>query len=569
MSNDNVPISVPTYDGSTLIIYNNRKPDVYQKADIYDPDNPQSGKYFPSLNSIVIDTDGSLWYVASRDESTFRVVLKPCSFVSSEETNTYIVSYGNDKYCLYQDTRTDPHKLVVDAKLLFYGNNLQEYCLYQYDADGNEVCISMYFDNTDTFVSNRIPMQYISEDHPSYKWPTNCHTTYELTEGEPILCRVFNNLGNVAAEITLFVRNGIWLNDLASHTNPIVSLNATCLQMRGDDFYIYPRQDPSQLNIMPYLTYADGTRRFINVDNVQCFIYGLDTYLPSYPGYSQTILIKYFLSYKEQATDPTTSGTARFLTCTKKITVVSNQNTYTAKLSIIPRYDYSHDTWSLRFFAYTDLRNITIDATDLVTYRESTPFDGTSAKWGTEQLITVDYNLQSIFNTDDELAGSQSFCITLWNPETTYECYTIRASQYDDHIYGVDGSVTRKPVIHYDRTLNQYFIPTSVFGNWEAVLESFYHLAEPPFNLINETTAPEPTHFTVRDPVGGRQIIANPIPASEYGQAWSLLSGIEKKEGQIVVVEFLREINNTMEILYGVPVDVKLSATGYNTETNN
>lgn len=34
-------------NGTTLIIYNNRKPDSYAYADIFDPDNPQSGKYFP------------------------------------------------------------------------------------------------------------------------------------------------------------------------------------------------------------------------------------------------------------------------------------------------------------------------------------------------------------------------------------------------------------------------------------------------------------------------------------------------------------------------------------------
>ena len=47
-------------DGKTLIIYNNRKADVYKKSEVYDPDNPKSGKYFPSLNSIIIDTDALL-----------------------------------------------------------------------------------------------------------------------------------------------------------------------------------------------------------------------------------------------------------------------------------------------------------------------------------------------------------------------------------------------------------------------------------------------------------------------------------------------------------------------------
>lgn len=569
MSDTSNPIVVEQYDEQTLIIYNNRKPDVYKKEDIFDPDKPESGKYFPSLNSIVID-NGALWYVAERYENEFRVVLKPCSFVSSSETEeTRIISYGNDKFCLYQDTRTDPHKLVIDAKLLFYGNNLMEYALYRSDASGNEICISMYLDNTDTFISNRIPMQYVTPDHPSYKWPTNCHTTENLEEGEPIICRVFNNLGNIAAEVILYVRNAVWLNDLVSHTNPIVGLDALCLQMRGDEFFLYPKQDPSHLNIRPYLTYADGTKKFINIDNIQCFLYGLDTYMPSYPGYSQTLLIKYFLNYKEQAMYPETTRSARFLTCTKKLVVISNENVYTVKLSVIPWYDRTNKVWTLRYFAYTDQRNRVDDITHLVTYHPSYTFDGSSAKWGVEQMIEVNYDLQSIFNTDDPLPGAQTFCVTVWDPVNTYERYTLRSSITDDHVFGVDGSITRRPVIHCDRERNVYFIPTSIFGNWEAVLESFYHLAQPPFDPVSETEAPVPTHFLIRDALNGQQLIGGPIPASEYGQEWPILIGQSSLEGSTVVVEFLQESSKGFNILYGVPVDVVLSKSGYNTKTNN
>ena len=121
-------------NGTTLIIYNNRKPDSYAYSDIFDPDNPQSGKYFPSLYSIVIKEDGSVWYVATRNENTYKVTLKPINIVKTDNPDTEVdlVSYGNDKYCLYQDTRVSPYKLVVDAKVLFYGNNLKEYQLVRF-----------------------------------------------------------------------------------------------------------------------------------------------------------------------------------------------------------------------------------------------------------------------------------------------------------------------------------------------------------------------------------------------------------------------------------------------------
>ena len=227
-------------EGKTLIMYNNRKPDAYGIQDIYDPDQPSSGKYVPSLYSLVINEQGHLFYVSKVDAKTHKSTLSPCSFVATggnDEVN--IVSYGNDKFCLYVDTRTDPHKLVVDAKFLVYGNNLVEYSLYVNNVDGQEQCISQYYDSDGTFISNRIPLQSISDEYPAYKFPTNCHTTFNLTESDPVILRAYNNLGNLSAEITIYVRNAQWLNDLTSHTNPIVSLNAEALQMIGDDFFVY------------------------------------------------------------------------------------------------------------------------------------------------------------------------------------------------------------------------------------------------------------------------------------------------------------------------------------------
>ena len=550
--------------GKTIILYNNRKPDAYGIEDIYDPENPQSGKYFPSLYSLVVDTTGRLYYVSARNTANYSVTLTPCSYVSTEEENEVtIISYGNDKFCLYIDTRTDPHRLVVDAKFLVYGNNLVEYALYKTDLSGEEQCISQYYDAAGNFVSNRIPLQSISESYPSYKFPTNCHTTFDLAEGDPVVLRAYNNIGNLSAEITLYVRNAQWLNDLASHTNPIVSLNAEALQMMGDDFFLYEKQDVSHLNIQPYLLYVDGSRQDVNVDNQRCFIYGLDDVESSYPGRSQTIIIKYFLNYKETTT-VATSDERRFLTCTKKIVVVDNDNDYTVKLSCIPIWSSTYNQWQLYWFAYTDDRQGVYDVTALVKYNEKYPFDGTSASFGKEQRVVVEYDLQSIFQTDDPITGVQTLYLTLWDNQK-YERYTFRDSKDDSFIYGVDGSITRRPVIHYDETIEQYFIPTSIFENVDAVIESFYTLARPPYNPAVETVAPTPTHFTVRDAQNGRQIIGGPIPLTEYGQCWPTIVGVTIQPGQTVLVEFLyQDSDNSYAILYGVPVDVY--AGTFNTE---
>ena len=563
---DSTTVSV-RIDGQTVIIYNNRQPDVYDFVDIFDPDNPVSGKNFPSLKSLVLK-GGTLYYVSARDTSTYRVTLTPVNYTVSEDNIVKIISYGNDKFCLYQDERTDPHKLVVDAKLLFYGNNLIEYSLYKVNVDGQEEIISMYLDSAGNYVSDRVPMGMVSAQYPAYKFPTNCHTAHDLSEGDIVTLRVYNNLGNQASEVTLFVRDAPWLNDLNSRMNPIMKLDAECLQMNGDDFWVYAKQDPSHLNIRPYLLYADGTKEYINIDNTQCFLYGLEGFIPSYKGYSQQLVLKYFLNYRETAAGQSSVNGRRFLTCTKNLIVVANKNTYGVKVSTIPVYDLAAGAWKLRFFGYSDKRDTVYDITDYITINQNTPFDGTSNAWGREQHIEFDYDLQEVYGTDDALPGAQAIWITVWDPMAKYERYTFRDSATSKKVYGVDGSITRRPIIHYDTNLKQYFIPSTIFQNWNAVVESFYTLACPPYDKKSETIAPTPTHFTIRDAYSGQMLIGGPIPASEYGQLWPVLVGTQKMVGQVVIVEFLQLINGTMQLLYGVPVDVKESVTGYTTKTN-
>ena len=552
-----------TIDGHTIIIYNNRKPDSYLESDVYDPTNPSSGKYFPSLYSIVIKTDGSLWYVSARNEIDYSVTLTPCNIITADdvETAAKIVSYGNDKYCLYMDTRVSPYKLIVDAKVLFYGNSLKEYTLSIPDEDGTNQIISMYLDSTDKFVSDRIPMTSISPDIKAYKFPTNCHTTKKLTEGDVVTLTVYNNLGNVAATLNLYVRNAVWLNDLNSWTNPIVEFGVSCLQERGNEFYVKERQDPSHLNIQPYLVYSDGTKTLVNIDNQQCFMYGLEDFLPSYPGYSQQLIFKYFLGKNESAL-----GTNdKFLVCSKKLVVVKTKDDYSFKVSVVPKYNDTTSQWYLRFFLYTDDRNGCYDITDQVTYDKNFGFNGSADRWGVEQHVVIDYETSVPLNLNEELPGSQSFYITVNDPKY-YERYTIRDGEDSPMIYGSDGSVVRRPVLHYDRDLDVYFIPTSIFHNKEAVIESFYTLARPFFDTRTESAPPIPTHFIVRDSSNGQQLVHSATDLNDFGAAMNFIGTDRVPARGTVIVEFLKLIKDTYVVLYGVPVDVYYNS--YNTENN-
>ena len=577
MSDTITPINYRQSDGTIIIIYSTKEHGAYYIDQIFDPANPKSGTYFPALYSIVVKPDLTFWVVTARDELTYSVTLSPSRLVSTIDNDTTKISfYGNDKFGLYVDSRVNPTKLMVDAKLFFIGNNLVEYALYRKNAQGADECISEYYDSTGKFVSNRIPLSETTLGNLNIKFPTNCHTTTEMVDSEAITLRTFDNLGNETANVVLYAHDAFILNDLSSQSTAIVELNAECLQTRGDDFYVYEHQDLEELNIRPYIVYADGTKQYLNVDNEQCFIYGLDDFIPSFPGFSQTIVIKYFLNHKETSTLTEAVSGSRFISIEKKIVVIRRSATaadFSIKLVPVPRWHKATESWTLRWLAYTQERNHVYDVTDHVTYNsELFPFDGTRDKWGHEQHIQASYELSSVFSTTDEILGTQDVYITLWDGNNTYARYTYRDDTDNDApVYGAEGALVRRPVIHYDETLNQYFIPSTIFTSWESVVEAFYIKSHPPFRAHSESVAPTPDHFILRDADSGQMIIANAISKEQFTQAFSTLYGTPNLVGDTVVVEFLKEteVGGIYEILFGAPVDVVKSPTGYNTEEND
>ncbi len=278
----------------TIIVFGDKRPDSLFIEDIFDPDVPTSGSIKPHPGCLAVEKGtGLLYYVYSVDPITFKSTLKSCRFISIEDLdgdgipddlNVKRLDYGNDRLMLYWDDRTNPIKLQIDSKLVVFGTPNIEYRLMRYNENKEQEIISLYLDSDEKFVGNRIPMAK-ADGLVGAKSCTNCHTLYPMKDGDVVYLEVFNTIGMLAARFTLFTQRATLLNDLASDANPIMKFDATCLQMRGDEWYIYEKQEPTSLGIAPYIEHADSSRQEIVVDNNKCVIYGLDDFIPSYPGY--------------------------------------------------------------------------------------------------------------------------------------------------------------------------------------------------------------------------------------------------------------------------------------------
>lgn len=564
---------------SSTILFKDKRPNSCFLDQVYDPDvdgpYPEGDESYPRVipqeGATVIEREsGTLYYAYHVDPETYKTTLKNTRIIVNADDDANIVSivsYGNDKYMLYFVTDTVPTKLIIDSKLILYGNSLVEYQLVRTNTRGEKEVISLYLDSDEVVKGDRVPMSSVSKLIGA-KQCTNCHTFADMKEGDTVELYCYDNVGILCAQVTLYTRKGARLNDLLSGNSIIVNMDATSLQMMGSDFYIYQRQDPSHLGIKPRLEYNDGTISDIEVDNKSCFIYGLDDFTPSYPGQQQKILIKKFLGYKEYSKNSISVDGQRYITCEKMITVLANKSIDGIKISVMPIWNPHTSEYIFRYIAYSDRRDKVIDVTDKVEIR--TPFD--YGKFYQTQHLQMYTNLKDVFDAESSVPYLQNAYITL-RPSNEFVRYTL--SDYNNLavVYGSDNPYCRRPIIFYDTELEMYFIPTSRFGNKEALLEAFYDNANPPYNTISETKAPIPTHFTIRALDDLTVLITTPIPIERYNQLWSInrTGKSDMLVGANVIVEFLIETGDQYLILYGVPVDVYTGRdkSYYNTEDRN
>ena len=565
------------------ILFGKDRPYSILLQQLYDPDlhgyDPSaSEKIIPTVGTLVIDdsTDngrgGIAYYVKSVDPKTYKSTLRPLRILQTDDDPDSalldsIVTYGSDRFVCYYDDRVRPVQLTIDGKLYILGTSKVEYRLLRINANGEEEIVSLYLDSDEQYKGNRIPLTTVANTNGTIKICTNCHTLHNINEGEILTLQIFNSNGQQTEEYHIICKRSIIQDDLLSDGNPIVAFDAEATQMMGDEFYLYESQSPTALNIAPFATYADGRTSVFAIDNKTCFMYGFEKdNIPSYPGRRFKILIKKYLSPREITTISGFDKTHRSVSCEKWINIIKNDTEYSLKLSIVPWYDNNAKHYKFKFFAYTSEREHIYDVTNFVTINEEfDPMD-----YNHEQYLKVLFDSDQIFHNGVATVYQQSWWITLREPGK-FESYILKDRKDDEYPYGVESSTSHRPVIHYDESLQQYYIPTSSFANKTAFLEAFYKFARPPYDTNTELEPVVPTHFTIRAIDNANVLISIPIPVEQYNQLWNIVRMGNQNQlvGGIVLVEFLKLVGSEYRILYGVPVSVYLSTSGYNREGNN
>jgi hypothetical protein len=349
------------------------------------------------------------------------------------------------------------------------------------------------------------------------------------------------------------------------------------------------------LSYTPKLVFEDGTTESVPIDNVCCFAYGLNDVDSSLAGAEYTLLFKYY-----PAKNRTVNLTRRhnlsaqgFMYCEKTVKIIEGVRQSIAKISVIPFWNNTTQSYELKFYPYSIYQNRVSEITTVTDMQGS--FDGTEKKFGVKQSLTLQTNV--IGENGDTATYTQSVTLKLEN----YNNYTTKSpwliadqSTYMDAgstgalngpVYGVNSSPYKRPVLHYNSSTGMYYVSKDEFTSATRFIANFYRNANPPaYNadaravyvdqddheqvLMSEswaatdaTRAPEPTHFLLRDLANGLEICApQPITtqndAFAYSNEFALATtgAANQYVNSTLLMEFYSGDDN---VIYGVPVEVR------------
>lgn len=557
---------------ANIVLFQQKEKRVYDLSQIYNPeidgvDIAASGKIVPALRSLVFDdTNGlrntayTVWYV---DPVTLKTTLKPIRVLATEDGEPdRILSYGNDIYMLYFATVTtqDAHgnnvtntKLFVDSKLALFGNNTVEYELVRTNIDGTKTKISINRNTSNVDTGTLVPL--VDTAVPGIRKCGSCYTYSAIAENDIIAMNLYDAASILTGTIQLVAKKALILNDLDDSVNPVTDFILTANQMKNDELILYVNQNVSDLNIYPELIFADETSQVVAVDNMSGFAYGLEDVKTLYPGMQYQITVKYYLS--PDITSTIAQGEEnRFVAVTKTLRIINHDVFSISKISVVPVWSSANSEWSLLFYGYYQKRDaMNILGTVTLT---GTQFSGTT--FGSQQVI--DIQVAQTMDNGQVTNYTQRFCIEVRDPVSPLPAFLISPTSIspDTEIYGNNNLPHKRSVINYNAGTGKYYVSSSKFLTKAEFLHNFYDIATPPYLTDTETQAPVPTHFTLREAGSGRVLLTSAQSVDNYDSPLTLLTigATSQFVDSVIVMEFLKYSNGVYQILYGVPVQVKL-----------
>jgi hypothetical protein len=540
-------------------------PSVYQRAMVYDPRwaDPSYNAYVgqrivPAPGSVVQDTDGTPLWVTSINDVTLYPTYQAITLSTDNDNVVSLLDYGETTLRLFTDTRALPYPVTPDSKCVVIGKSPRFYSLTRYPGTSRETVISEYYDATGTLVSQFVPVVALDSSKSSWYLPRS-HVSVSLEHNEEVQVKVFGEDGAEVFSALLFAKESAVVNEDVFYSPTIVGMTISGnQQLANGTFFVYEKQDFGSLGLTATLVYDDGTTQIVPIDGTKCIMYGQEDFISSYAGLRQNVTVKYYRSESESINPSVGDATGQMISMDVPVTVIPNAFAATNKILPIPTYNSTLARYIMRYWLYFADGRSHIDVTPFVNINvgnlsTEAPFFGITQSYA----ISVDMKNVDPITYPTSTIYQQGIVIQFGPPNVLVR-WTIRDAVSSPYILGQDIPTARRPSILYDTAKKQYFVPSAVFANTPAFVNSFYTQTSPPYDPSVASIPQAPTHFVVRDILTGSQLVSAPIPVGNYKDPFNIIGDtVGNYVNTVVVVEFLNIVNSSVKnVLFGCPVNV-------------
>ena len=282
----------------TPIVDRSRIFTVFNRTEIYTGPGG-TGRFVPNVDDMVIDWSSGIYRVVSVDHErtnlSYLTKVNLNSMGGGADDSDYAVVTGvganSNSFRVYVDTKTVPHTLAVDSRVLFYGDNAFIKIFKGTDTSAaTGKVISAIINSSGNVVSENIPLVLtivpngtnVNEKTPQTAW---CSET--VKDGDIVTIVTYTSAGQITSRDKFIISESNLIRSVDQAGIYVTNIELLSPFMSKTDARLIEcpiNLLASSLNFQAKVTYSNNTSRIELIDGLKWNLLGLDMFIGSQIG---------------------------------------------------------------------------------------------------------------------------------------------------------------------------------------------------------------------------------------------------------------------------------------------
>lgn len=545
-----------TLNDTLSVVGTDGQPVVYDPNSLFKPWNYDEvylggigkGKWVPKVQDLVYRISGAtveMFVVTALDMSTLIPTLTRAKEVVNPEPITdedKLLAPGPGpqslSYRVYIDKSVMPHAFAVDQRLYVLGT-MTKYCIiYRGSETGLLEPISMMYDQSGTFLGNKIPLELAQtpdNQNTSVKCVPTAYTVEDLPDGEVVIAIFYADDGHVVSKQQLVVENTAFIRSANKDIKYVshISLESPFISQGNPNEIIYPINVPLEgLNLMGVVHYSDNSTLRLPVDGTRFQCFGLEQYVATIVGQQMPVVIAYNLAPNEIAYGAVV-GEGKAITASYRAITSKADKQYELRLFGYPVWMQAANEYRMEWYLYNLDRKNYYKVTQYVMFNENSPAFR-PAEYGTNQRLSVSLNLADVDGRYRNYIHTQTIDVVLRKQGSEPVTNWTVADPGQQGVYGT-GLECRVDYVNQNLKRLHLGSGSTTLEDW---IKRIYFDANPLVDPNTEVRAPDPDFFIIDMP--GQSI---EFPIARWND--ELVVSPPLADSDTMFIRFIRRMPNT------------------------